>query len=239
MEWVIENGYFQPVPIRYKNPVWREIWRLLPPIHDLCMELEATLYLRGSALESPEPHPMSDIDFVLIANREHWMPLHRLLRETMNIDHRPVDVYFMQSSDLESDLLMRLLLYTRSERLAGPRLELKPVKADFHTAKAHWDKFAVWTLPDALISNQEANVCMVKQLLRSVGPMELVIRGRFSRELSTCLKWIEQYAPKNVIPYFQQAWYHIGNRQNPPLAIKPARDWLVDEWSQILSNNGE
>ena len=238
MAWTIENGYFKPVPIRYKNHVWREVRRLLPPIHDMCMELDATLYLRGSTLEARDPHPLSDIDFVLVSKREHWMCLHQLIRNIMDIERRPVDLYLMQPCDIETDILMRLLLHTRSEYLVGPKRNIQPVKADFHTAKVHWDKFAVWKVPDALISNHEANACMVKQLLRSIGPIELVNHGRFSRHLPTCLKWVEERAPKNIISHFQQAWYNMGSLQNPPVVIQPARDWLIDQWNQIIINYG-
>lgn len=237
MEWHIEHGFFQPVRIRFKNSVWREIQRKISAIRPIFDDYDATLYLRGSALEAREPHPKSDIDFVLVAERPYWRELHRLLHDTIQIERRPVDIYLMESSQIESNLLMRLLLHTRSERIAGPALPMAPVRADFATAKAHWDMFSVQKLPSALISNHETNACMVKQLLRSIGPIELVNHGRFSRHLPTCVRWIEERAPQNIVPYFQQAWNHIGTRQNPPLPIQPAKDWLIREWVKIERKN--
>ena len=238
MEWTIVDGIFQPVRIRYKNSVWRRIQELIAPLRPLFLELDATLYLRGSALEAREPHPKSDIDFILVAERTHWRTIHHLLQDTIRIEKRPVDVYLMDRSQVSSDVLMRLLLHTRSELVAGLRLHLEPVAADFTTAKVHWDTFAIHKLPDQLISNHEANACMVKQLLRSIGPIELVNHGRFSRHLPTCLEWIEERAPQNILPYFQQAWYHMGTLQNPPVVIQPARDWLLKAWHTILQQNG-
>lgn len=115
----------------------------------------------------------------------------------------------MERSHLPSDVIMRLLLHTRSELVAGPKLTLSPVAADFTTAKIHWDTFAIHKLPDQLISNHEANACMVKQLLRSIGPIQLVNHSRFSRDLPTCLEWIEERAPQIITPYFHQAWYQM------------------------------
>ena len=213
MEWTINKGIFQPVRIRYKNSVWRRIQALIAPIRPLFMGRDATLYLRGSALEAREPHPKSDIDFVLVADRQYWMEFHHLLQDTVQVQKRPVDVYLMERSHLPSDLIIRLLLHTRSELVAGPKLTLSPVAADFTTAKVHWDTFAIHKLPPQLISNHEANACMVKQLLRAIAPVELVEHGRFSRDLPTCLEWIEERAPQNVVPFFQQAWYHMGTLQ--------------------------
>ena len=79
---------------------------------------------------------------------------------------------------------------------------------------------------------------MVKQLMRSIGPIELVRCGRFSRHLPTCMNWIEERAPQNVTPYFQRAWYHMGALQKPAVVIQPARDWLVQEWHTILQQYG-
>lgn len=237
MEWNIENGFFLPIRIRFKNSVWRKIQQDISTIRPEFDDRSATLYLRGSALEAREPHPKSDIDFVLVSDRQYWMELHRLIQDTVQIERRPVDTYLMEPSQTESNILMRLLLHTRSERIAGPRLTLNPVRADFTTAKAHWDTFSVHKLPSTLISNHETNACMVKQLLRSIGPIELVNHCRFSRHLPTCLRWIEERAPQNIIPYFQQAWYHIGTLQNPPLPIQPAKDWLLREWMKIERKN--
>jgi hypothetical protein len=238
MQWEIEDGLFKPIAMRFKNSVWRKIQASIHPIRDRCDEIGATVYLRGSALEAREPHPKSDIDFVLVAERQYWMELQCLLKNTVQIERRPVDVYLMEREHVSSDVLMRLLLHTRSERVAGLKLELSPVAADFTTAKVHWDTFAVHKLPDQLISNYEANACMVKQLLRSIGPIDLVNYGRFTRDLSTCLDWIEERAPQNIIPYFQMAWYHMGTLQDPPVVILPARDWLLKEWNIILQRNG-
>lgn len=238
MEWTINKGIFQPVRIRYKNSVWRRIQALIAPIRPLFMERDATLYLRGSALEAREPHPKSDIDFVLVADRQYWMEFHHLLQDTVQVQKRPVDVYLMERSHLPSDLIIRLLLHTRSELVAGPKLTLSPVAADFTTAKVHWDTFAIHKLPPQLISNHEANACMVKQLLRAIAPVELVEHGRFSRDLPTCLEWIEERAPQNIVPFFQQAWYHMGTLQNPPVLIQPARDWLLKSWHTVLQQNG-
>ena len=238
MQWTIVNGVFQPVRLRYKNSVWRKIQTLIEPLRPLFLELDATLYLRGSALEAREPHPKSDIDFILVTKRTNWMKIHHLLKDAIQIEKRPVDVYLMERNDIETDVLIRLLIHTRSERIAGPKLQIEPVIADFITAKVHWDTFAIHRLPNELIADHDANACMVKQLLRAIAPIELLDHGRFSRHLPTCLKWIERRVPQNVAPYFQQAWYHMGSLQNPPVVIQPARDWLLEEWQTSLEVNG-
>ena len=112
MEWTIDNGIFQPVRMRYKNSVWRRIQELISPLRPLFIDLNATLYLRGSALEAREPHPKSDIDLILVAERSHWMRLNRLLKDTIRIEKRPVDIYLMEPVDIGSDVLMRLLIHT-------------------------------------------------------------------------------------------------------------------------------
>ena len=40
--------------------------------------------------EAREPHPKSDIDFVLVADRQYWMGFHHLLKDTIQVrnDHR-------------------------------------------------------------------------------------------------------------------------------------------------------
>ena len=233
MQWVITNGFFQPSRLRFKNEVWRQVTAQVYPLQDFFMQREASLYLRGSALEQEHPHPLADIDFMLIAPQQHWIDIQFHLRTHTDFAHRPVDLVLLRPEGLENNPVMRLLLHTRSELLVGVPRTFLPVPANFDTAKAHWDIFQIKLLPNEITTNRETNACMVKQLIRSIGPIELLKNQRFSRHLPTCVKWVENVAPAQIIPCFQQAWYHIGAVQHPPVQIQLARDWLLQEWKKM------
>ena len=54
MEWTIQDGLFQPIRLRFKNSVWRQIQALIAPLRPLFMDRDATLY-RGSARSPRAP----------------------------------------------------------------------------------------------------------------------------------------------------------------------------------------
>ena len=229
-EWTIADGVFQPYHSFEVSKTFDVILSLIEPIKGSIVRHGASLYVRGSVIEDRYPYANSDIDFFLVAEQGCHQVLHDLLCQRLQVLSNKLDILCLTKEEMEANLVFRLLVTTRSLLLAGEAKQFSPVLANLETAKAHWEIFQVPQLPDHLIATGSGNVCMVKQLLRSIALFYLLDQQRFSRHLYTCLQWGREMAPPMVFDILEKSFHHIGKKQSPPIDIRAAKYWVCHQW---------
>ena len=231
-EWAIKNGFFVPTQTFEPSDSFDALCEHLEPLQKLFWTQQSSLYLRGSMLEEAYPHPLADLDLFLVGPAAPAKILAPRVKQNLATIFSRVDLVCLTHLDVASNPCFRLLLHTRSLIIAGNPLSFQPVPANWETAQAHWRQYRITEIPDRLICDGTSNVCMTKNLLRAIALLQLP-NQRFSRDLATCTAWGIELSPPHVGECFLQAYHHIGKQQTPPLDIRPAKDWLRTQWTQV------
>lgn len=191
-----------------------------------------TLYLRGSCLEEERPHPRADIDLVLVSESpERYGDARRLWASLRDLD-RPVDILPLSPAELLASRPVSLLVGYRSLRVSGEPIAMPALRVDRPFVLEHWRLYAPLLVPRWLAGPQHARVCMVKQLVRSVGILRLMQEGEFSRDLELCAQWAEEAAP-GPGRVFRQALASL-EEADVKLDLALARSWLLETFEVRL-----
>jgi len=192
--WPITNGFFV-------QPQWPEpkagsqryrIEKILEEYTNHHPQLE--LYLRGSILEQPKPHPQADIDIVLLCPRSTYSQHQTHLRDILKATGRLLDLRFFDPAEGFSSW-ESMLLGCRSHPISHTkrRFDMIPSTLDVH--RELWHNAQLSSLPDRLPPPGIPRVHMVKRLLRSIGILWLCQNQEFSRDLVRCLAWSKEILP--------------------------------------------
>ncbi len=220
----IKDGFFEPLAISPGDRA-REIRERVQRTN---LTPEVDVFLRGSVLEEPTPHPEADLDLVVVCSRRHWADVSATLQQTLAPLGRPIDLLPIEPNDLQVAPSIRLLITTRSLHLSG-RCPLFPlVAADLRTMKAHWFRYAPFNLPSVLTSSRRRRVCELKLLTRSFGVLEFFSTGRFSRGIKTCLHWAREINPEAGLR-LHRFWTALEDgKALPDMNIDPIRQAFLE-----------
>ena len=220
-EWTIEQGIFQPFHLTHLS---FECWQIIGALRRLQLN-NHLLYLRGSIVEESSPHPKADLDVVLIGDTD----CSDTLREVLQFSNRPLDIHYFTPEGLRSNLRFQLLLSTRSIPVNGPTYPFYPIRANKDTAQQLWKEYNPVGMYSTLSNHPIIQVCQTKVLIRSAAIFMLLQDHRFSRNLQTCLHWIQRNVPQDVYQDYQQLWYHMNTQWkfNDNFSLRPIQDWLA------------
>ena len=192
-EWAVQDGVFAPMAIPASNAALG----LEAVFSRLGLPPRCSVYLRGSRLEEAEPHPLADLDLVVVADnvadkKASWAILHPwALAQPMQVDltgHVP--------QALESCAAYRLLLATRSMRIFGPPRTWTPVPANEATMRTHAQRYHVHLAERGIKGETLLRVNLLKRLTRSFGVWGFCEGLPFTRDIATCLRRADVLAPE-------------------------------------------
>jgi len=183
--WEPADGWFTPFA--------PDLSRLSAEARDLMAGLRAldpaeAIHLRGSVLESPAPFHRSDLDLIVVHRGDRRLALQR---DVAALTRRDVDLKWIEEGALQEDFVYYALLAHRAVHVAGPRMELSPLRADREFAWRHWVRYFPAGLPGQLDCSCRWSVVFFKQLARCLGVLMFLREGVFTRDIDACLA----YAP--------------------------------------------
>jgi hypothetical protein len=155
-----------------------------------------TVLLRGSALESTDPHPLADLDLVLLAASPAFG---ERVAEALAPLGRRVDLLF---SDAQAPPpLIAAVLATRSVWLAGPHVLTHNPEVGPALLRALWRAVTPANArsgapPSAAFASgaaEGARVAASKRAIRAAGVLGLASGGPFTRDLERCVEIAERY----------------------------------------------
>ena len=227
--WDVENGVFAPFHLK-PNGFSEELLQLLSPV---AFPEDATLYFRGSLLEEENPHPAADLDLALVS--QGLRPNGQLVREiveSVSALGKQVDLSVMSLDQLKCSLPMRLLLHTRAVKLHGQEYSLEPVPATMETVAAHLTAYAPSFPPDVFVASVRSRVSALKNLTRCFGCFSFADGGRFTREISACLRYADELDPV-MGRHLRFLWANI--EVNKPLDLGPVKVFIAAYASKFRS----
>jgi hypothetical protein len=181
--WRFDGTSFLPIP-------WPQVPRSAECLEIIsalscCDTVGAPLFLRGSMLEQLAPHPLADIDLLLVAPKRQRVDLSVLDRFD-----RMVDIYRV---DPKKSSVLMTLVRTRSLQVTGQEFPSVAVRVSRELIVDHWLHYAPFGFEPLLFRSDRRFVARVKQLLRSVALLKLMDAGRYSRDLVHCAGWLSEY----------------------------------------------
>lgn len=185
----------------------------------------ATLLLRGSLLERITPHPAADVDLLLVAPIGVSVDL-----SPVRALGRPIDA--LRLNPANPDTVLLTLAWTRSLTVAGPSLSARPVRVDDDWLYAHWYRYGALHLSDVLRSHGARRVSETKQLLRAAGLLRVKTNGEWSRDLTTCARWIEEDAPA-LGPVVAALLDALEQDPAPDVDVGRLQHWLRMRWREV------
>jgi hypothetical protein len=186
---------------------------------------EISFYLRGSILESEQPHVNADIDLYILHNdKKIELNFISYLLDELSIYKRYIDLHIIELKKLDKDIPNRLLLYCRSLHLKGPKIIFSPVYADASMLVSHWYAYNPEFAPDIMFSSIRSRVCALKNLTRCFGLLSLYKRGVFTRDIQECLSYAK-YLDDGIGRELEFNWNQVEIRQ--PLFLKNIKRFLV------------
>jgi hypothetical protein len=185
----------------------------------------APLLLRGSLLERPTPHPGADVDLLLVAPVGVSIDL-----SPVRALGRPIDALRLDPGD--PDLVLLSLAWTRSLTVAGPAFPLLPVRVDDAWLEAHWFRYGALHVPGILRSQGPRRVSDTKQLLRAAALVRVRTHGEWSRDLSTCARWIAEDEP-SLSPSVGALLGALDGDPMPEVDVRDLQHWLRIRWREV------
>ena len=224
--WKSEAGYFYPEDWSQYTFTHR-VYNSIEKIKRCIVDKEVPVFVRGSLIEEKQPHPKSDIDIVILLQHkatEVIAPeIHTLFPQTIDINAFLIDT-------LEPKIYLLPLIHLRSMQISGKEFVQKPICIDSNFWDPLWECYAVHRLSNILHTLAPRRVMELKQLIRSVGVIQLRKQGLFSRDIEICLGWLERY-DRALGAYARQLWSLRST--TVPLDIAPVRHWVVDTWYDL------
>ena len=207
--------------------------------NEFCRSLKSELrsfknysfYLRGSMVESDNPHINADIDLYLIHKNGIIKEDIDLLLSNMAKYNRPVDLHIFNVKDFEDEIPNRLLLNTRSLHLAGPEVNFESVKVNPEMILQHWLCYNPDFAPDIMFSSVKSRVCALKNLTRCFGLINLIEEGYFTRDIPECMG-ISKNLNKTVYKKLADNWSIVDFQE--PLYLKVIKDFIIDYKNEYL-----
>ena len=191
--WTVRNGYFTPFEASLED-ISEEGKLFSTRVQKL--ELNVSIFIRGSIVEAPNPFHLSDLDVIVIHDEEDP---HYIIRQLQGLTKRFVDVKLLQKEELEHNIIQWALLKHRSIQIYGPPIPLYPLQANFDFAWEHWCCYFPMGIPSVLKTEDPLSLIFFKHLTRSLGVLSfLEDQTRFTRDITTCISLAEHFIPNYV-----------------------------------------
>ena len=232
---------------RYCSPVWRrkedhfipEEWskiRYPRRVHSIIggikkhiVDKETPVFVRGSLIEEKKPHPKSDIDIIIVQSQQKneiiSPDIHRSFQQTIDINRLDVRA-------LEPRKILVPLIHLRSMQISGTTFVQRSVPINAQFWEPLWNCYAVGRLKNRIHNPPPRRVMELKQFIRAIGVLHLRQQGEFSRDIETCLGWLETY-DKDLGAYSRKIWSKRSSLER--LDVSPLRSWLLDFWDELES----
>ena len=152
------------------------------------------------------------------------------IEEKLSFLNRPIEILCLPQNYFLQDIPRALLGTTRSYPIVGPNFPTVSIKADIHTARAHWNLYNPLKYHSGY--RPQKSLIIAKQLFRSVGVIQLIENQRFSRHLPTCLQWAWEIAPLEVAKCYQNMWNNINQQNWDSIDIDSIHTWLKQKENQ-------
>ena len=218
MEWLIENNLFIPMKLS-KSDFFFKVSSLLQSNWGL------SIYMRGSLLENPNPHPKSDIDlFIIYKDHENLKDKITDITTRLSSLGRPIDLHILSKKQLEEDIPQKLLFHTRPIFVVGDKITVYPIKADRNTIIQHWQKYNPSYPPDIMHSSVKSRVSALKNLTRCFGLISLIEKKMFTRDIQECLDYTETF-DKTIHQYLLDNWNLVDYQK--PMYLSKIKEFLM------------
>ncbi len=224
--WPMQGGYL--LPIAWEHAALSAHARAVIEAVRACPSAHASVFLRGSTVEQPNPHKQADIDLLLLGDGtgSPWISI-----DALRSFGRFVDVVAIIAQGPRSDPALHLLSQVRALLVCGTPATQEPVKLDRSLLLAHWRRYDPGGLPGELTSAGLQRVAEVKRLVRSAGLVSTLRTGQFTRDLGTCLAWAEEEGP--IGPELRAI---AATMEDPrPCEVRRVQAWLREQFFARLA----
>ncbi|MAA78068.1 MAG: hypothetical protein CL916_02325 [Deltaproteobacteria bacterium] len=226
--WKRQGDYFVPKEwskIRYPH----RVRNIIDEIKNHLTDKDTPVFVRGSLIEEKNPHPKSDLDIIIFQHHHTQDVISPKIHQSFQ---RLVDINLFDANALEPRTILLPLIHLRSIQISGTTFVQRPIPINTQFWEPLWGCYAIGRLKNNIHALPPRKVMELKQLIRAVGVLYLRHRGDFSRDIETCLGWLETY-DKELGVYTRQIWSKRSSLE--VLDVAPIRHWLLEFWDDLES----